>query len=111
MLRLGLDILCRNAAERSDTVPAVVMPTGFDADAFIQHAHDRFALPLGVGLAAVKGKVFRIGHLGGLNELGLLGALAGIEMALKTFGVSVKPGVGFGAAEEVLLFGHDGARP
>jgi len=55
-----------------------------------------------VGLGDVKGRAFRIGHLGSLNELELLGGLAGIEMMLKEFGVPVPPGSGLAAAEEFL---------
>ena len=50
----------------------------------------------------MKGRAFRIGHLGSLNELELLGGLAGIEMMLKEFGVPVQPGSGLAAAEEFL---------
>src|SRR2546422_4777220 len=63
----------------------------------------RLNLSLGVGLGAVKGKVFRIGHLGSLNELDLLGGLAGVEMMLKDFGVPVRLGAGLAAAQEFLL--------
>lgn len=100
---MGLEILCRNPAEFSNTLTAAVLPPGFDSDAFIQHAHRRLDLSLGVGLGAVKGKVFRIGHLGSLNELDLLGGLAGVEMMLKDFGVPVRLGAGLAAAEEFLV--------
>ena len=100
---LGLAILCRNPAEYSNTLTAVVMPPGFDSDEFVRHAYHRLNLSLGVGLGAVKGKVFRIGHLGSLNELDLLGGLAGVEMMLKDFGVPVELGAGLAAAQEFLL--------
>jgi alanine-glyoxylate transaminase / serine-glyoxylate transaminase / serine-pyruvate transaminase len=100
---LGLEILCRNPTEYSSTVTAVVMPDGFDSDAFIRHAAQKLDMSLGVGLGAVKGKVFRIGHLGSLNELELLGGLAGVELMLKDFGVAVRLGAGVAAAEESLL--------
>jgi alanine-glyoxylate transaminase/serine-glyoxylate transaminase/serine-pyruvate transaminase len=100
---MGLEILCRNPAECSSTLTAVVMPAGKDSDAYIAHAHRTMSMSLGVGLGAVKGKVFRIGHLGSLNELELLGGLAGVEMTLRTFGVTVPLGAGIGAAEEYLL--------
>src|SRR5437667_573080 len=100
---LGLEILCRNPAEYSNTLTAVVMPPGFDSDAFVHHAYDKLNFSLGVGLGAVKGKVFRIGHLGSLNELELLGALAGVELMLKDFGVPIRLGAGLTAAEEFLL--------
>jgi alanine-glyoxylate transaminase/serine-glyoxylate transaminase/serine-pyruvate transaminase len=98
----GLEILCRNAAEYSNTLTAVVMPPGFDSDAFVADAYRRFELSLGIGLGDVKGQVFRIGHLGSINELELLGALAGVELALKAFGVSLKLGSGVAAAQEFL---------
>jgi alanine-glyoxylate transaminase/serine-glyoxylate transaminase/serine-pyruvate transaminase len=100
---LGLALLCRNPTEYSNTLTAVVMPTGFDSDELIRLAYRRLELSLGVGLGAVKGKVFRIGHLGGVNELDLLGGLAGVEMALKELGVPVTLGAGLGAAQEFLL--------
>jgi len=100
---LGLELLCRDPAEYSNTLTAVVMPKGFDSDELIRLAYRRFELSLGVGLGSVKGQVFRIGHLGSLNELDLLGGLAGVEMALKELGVRVELGAGLGAAEEFLL--------
>ena len=99
---LGLEILCRDPAEHSSTLTAVVMPPGFDSDEFIRDAHRRLDMSLGIGLGAVKGKVFRIGHLGSVNELDLLGGLAGVEMMLKEFGVPVTLGAGLAAAEEFL---------
>jgi alanine-glyoxylate transaminase / serine-glyoxylate transaminase / serine-pyruvate transaminase len=100
---LGLEILCKNPREHSSTLTAVVMPAGFDSDAFIRQAYARLDLSLGIGLGDVKGKVFRIGHLGSLNELELLGGLAGVEMALRDFGVPVRLGAGVAAAQEFLL--------
>jgi len=79
------------------------MPPGKDSDAYIAHASKALGMSLGVGLGAVKGKVFRIGHLGSLNELELLGGLAGVELTLKSFGVDVRLGAGLAAAEEYLL--------
>jgi alanine-glyoxylate transaminase/serine-glyoxylate transaminase/serine-pyruvate transaminase len=100
---LGLGILCKNPAEYSSTLTAVVMPAGLDSDDFIRHANTRLDMSLGMGLGAVKGRVFRIGHLGSLNELELLGGLAGVEMMLKEFGVPVRLGAGLAAAQEYLL--------
>jgi len=100
---LGLAILCRKPEECSNTLTAVVMPRGFDSDAFIRHAAQKLDMSLGVGLGAVKGTVFRIGHLGSLNELELLGGLAGVELMLKDFGVPIRLGAGVTAAEEFLL--------
>ena len=100
---MGLKLLARNPDEYSNTVTAVSMPEGFDSDAFVAHAQKSLDLSLGVGLGKVKGKVFRIGHLGSLNELELLGSLAGMEMTLKSFGVKVPLGAGLAAAESYLL--------
>lgn len=99
----GLEILCRSAGECSNTLTAVVMPAGMDSDEFIARAYRRLDLSLGVGLGDVKGRVFRIGHLGALNELDLMGSLAGVEMMLKETGVPVTVGAGLAAAEEFLL--------
>ena len=100
---MGLKLLARNSAESSNTVTAVCMPDGFDSDAYLTHAQKTLELPLGPGLGEVKGKIFRIGHLGSLNELELLGALAGVEMTLMSFGVTVPLGAGLAAAETYLL--------
>jgi alanine-glyoxylate transaminase/serine-glyoxylate transaminase/serine-pyruvate transaminase len=95
----GLEILCRNPAEYSDALTAVLMPEAFigvppqpgrDADALRQLIHQRFNMSLGTGLGKVKGKVFRIGHLGDFNDLTLMGTLAGVEMGLTEFGVPLK---------------------
>ena len=100
---MGLKMLARNIKELSNTLTAVCMPEGFDSDAYLAHAQKTLELPLGPGLGAVKGKIFRIGHLGSLNELELLGALAGVEMTLTSFGVAVPLGAGLAAAETYLL--------
>jgi alanine-glyoxylate transaminase/serine-glyoxylate transaminase/serine-pyruvate transaminase len=100
---MGLKLLARSVSEYSNTLTAVCMPEGFDSDAFVSHAHKKVNLSLGIGLGKAKGKIFRIGHLGSLNELELLGALAGVEMALKSFGINVPVGAGLAAAENYLL--------
>jgi alanine-glyoxylate transaminase/serine-glyoxylate transaminase/serine-pyruvate transaminase len=100
---MGLKLLARNSDEFSNTLTAVCMPDGFDSDAYLVHAQRTLELPLGPGLGDVKGKIFRFGHLGSLNELELLGALAGVEMSLTSFGVGVPLGAGLAAAETYLL--------
>jgi alanine-glyoxylate transaminase/serine-glyoxylate transaminase/serine-pyruvate transaminase len=100
---LGLELLCRDPARYSSTLTAVVMPAGFDSDAYLVHANRSLGMSLGVGLGEVKGRVFRIGHLGSLNELELLGGLAGVEMTLSSFGVPVTLGAGLAAAQRYLL--------
>lgn len=78
----GLKILCLNPEEYSDSLTAVLMPDGFDADELRQLILEKFNMSLGTGLGKLKGKVFRIGHLGDFNELMLAGTLSGIEMGL-----------------------------
>jgi alanine-glyoxylate transaminase/serine-glyoxylate transaminase/serine-pyruvate transaminase len=78
----GLELLCAEACEYSSTVTAVVMPKGHDADAFRKTALERFDISLGTGLGKLKGRVFRIGHLGDFNDLMLAGTLSGVEMGL-----------------------------
>ena len=72
---------------------------GVDADALRKLIHDRFDLSLGTGLGKVKGRMFRIGHLGDSNDLTLMAALAGVEMGLKLAGVALA-GSGVQAAME-----------
>ncbi len=84
----------------SDTVSAIVVPEGHDARKVIARAYDRYGLSLGAGLSVVAGKVFRIGHLGDLNELMLMMALGGSEMAMRDVGIPVEAGSGVAAAEE-----------
>jgi len=74
------------------------VPEGVDSATVVKYAYSKYNLSLGVGLAEVKGKVFRIGHLGNMDEVMLLGALAGTEMALLDAGVQLTPGSGVGAA-------------
>jgi len=97
----GLDILAQNAAEYSGVLTAVVMPDGRDADAFRQIVLERFDMSLGTGLGRMKGKIFRIGHLGDFNDLMLAGTLSGVEMGFALAGVPHKSG-GVLAALELL---------
>lgn len=97
----GLELLCRNPAEYSSSLTAVMMPEGYDADALRKVILDRFDLSLGTGLGKLKGKIFRIGHLGDFNDLMLAGTLSGVEMGLAMAGVPFKTG-GVAAALEYL---------
>ncbi|HEY9460491.1 MAG TPA: aminotransferase class V-fold PLP-dependent enzyme [Paralcaligenes sp.] len=78
----GLEILCANPAEYSPALTAVIMPKGHSADAFRKVVLEHFNMSLGQGLSKLKDTVFRIGHLGDLNDLSLCGTLAGVEMGL-----------------------------
>jgi alanine-glyoxylate transaminase / serine-glyoxylate transaminase / serine-pyruvate transaminase len=88
----GLEILCAEPCEYSSSLTAVVMPVGHDADAFRTVALDRFDISLGTGLGRLKGRVFRIGHLGDFNALMLAGTLSGVEMGLMAAGVPFTTG-------------------
>jgi len=95
-----LQLCARHPRWYSDTVSAIRVPNGFDANEVVKHAYRNYNLSLGVGLSKVAGKVFRIGHLGNLNELMVLTALAGAEMALRDAGIPLAFGSGVGAAQE-----------
>ena len=97
----GLKTCAKEPKWNSDTVTAIVVPEGFDAAKVISTAYKRYNLALGAGLSEVAGKVFRIGHLGDLNELMLLGAIAGAEMAMLDNGIKIQPGSGVAAAQAV----------
>jgi alanine-glyoxylate transaminase/serine-glyoxylate transaminase/serine-pyruvate transaminase len=98
----GLTPCCQVPSAASDTVTTIMVPEGADALKVIEHAYRHYNLSLGGGLARLAGKAFRIGHLGDVNELMLIGAIAGAEMALRDAGVAVTPGSGVAAAEESL---------
>ncbi|MGE0383491.1 MAG: aminotransferase class V-fold PLP-dependent enzyme [Gammaproteobacteria bacterium] len=96
----GLKLCARDPKLYSDTVTTVVVPEGVDSNVVVRHAYERYQLSLGMGLNKVAGKVFRIGHLGDNNELMVLAALAGAEMAMRDAGIMVPPGSGVGVASE-----------
>jgi alanine-glyoxylate transaminase/serine-glyoxylate transaminase/serine-pyruvate transaminase len=74
----------------SPVLTGVITPPGVDADAVRQLIHQRFDLSLGTGLGKIKGRMFRIGHLGDSNDLTLLATLAGCEMGLKLAGIALR---------------------
>ncbi len=94
----GLGLCARHPRWYSDTVTAVMVPEGINGAHVIDVAFRRYNLALGAGLSKVAGKLFRIGHLGDLNELMLMGAIAGAEMAMLDVGIDVVPGSGVAAA-------------
>jgi alanine-glyoxylate transaminase/serine-glyoxylate transaminase/serine-pyruvate transaminase len=97
----GLDLVPCNPQEYSQTLTAVMMPTGFDGDAFRRVLLDRFNVSLGTGLGKLKSRVFRIGHLGDFNDLMLAATLSGVEMGLAVCDVPFKRG-GITAALDFL---------
>jgi alanine-glyoxylate transaminase/serine-glyoxylate transaminase/serine-pyruvate transaminase len=100
----GLEIVCANPEEYANSLTAVLMPDGFDADRFRALVLERFDMALGTGFGRFKGRVFRIGHLGDFNDLMLAGTLSGVEMGLAAFGVPIKAG-GVQAALDFLARG------
>src|SRR5476649_1489517 len=101
----GLEILCRDAKYYSPTVTAVLLPEGHDADKLRSLALDHFDISYGMSFGKFAGKYFRIGHLGDTNDLTILGALAGTEMALTLAGVPIKKG-GVQAAMDYIVSAH-----
>ncbi|WP_439669955.1 aspartate aminotransferase [Cupriavidus necator] len=97
----GLEIQCADPAVYSPVLTGVMMPEGIDADMVRRNIYDRFNMSLGAGLGKVKGRMFRIGHLGDCNDLTLMATLAGCEMGLKISGVSLA-GSGTVAAMDYL---------
>jgi alanine-glyoxylate transaminase/serine-glyoxylate transaminase/serine-pyruvate transaminase len=97
----GVEIWSLDPDAASDSLTAVLMPAGHDADRVRKIAEERYGVALGRGLSALQGKVFRIGHMGDLNEAMLLGALGAIELALADAGVPHQRG-GVAAAMDAL---------
>ena len=97
----GLEVLCEDPREYSGALTAILLPEGQDADEVRRVILERFDMSLGAGLGKLKGRVFRIGHLGAFNDLTLAGTLCGVEMGLALAGVPVERG-GVDAALEHL---------
>lgn len=97
----GLEVQCVDPAVYSPVLTGVVMPEGVDADAVRKTIYEHFDLSLGTGLGKVKGRMFRIGHLGECNDLTLMAGLTGCEMGLKLSGIALK-GSGVTAAMDYL---------
>ncbi|WP_299359808.1 aminotransferase class V-fold PLP-dependent enzyme [uncultured Paracoccus sp.] len=97
----GLEVLCRQQGQESGVLTAVMMPEGHSADAFRATALRHYDISLGNGLSKVADKVFRIGHLGDMNDLTLAGTLTGVELGLRRAGVPHQDG-GVDAALAVL---------
>lgn len=89
----GLELLALDPREYSSTLTAVVVPEDADADALRALILERFDMSLGTGLGKVKGRVFRIGHLGFFNDLMLAGTLCGVQMGLRASGIAHGDGV------------------
>jgi alanine-glyoxylate transaminase/serine-glyoxylate transaminase/serine-pyruvate transaminase len=97
----GLEVQCADPAVYSPVLTGVMTPSGFDADAIRKVIYENFDMSLGTGLGKMKGRMFRIGHLGEANDLTLMATLAGCEMGFKRAGVPLA-GSGVLAAMEHL---------
>ena len=96
----GCSLCATEAKWHSDTVSAIVVPDYVDAKQVISIAYDKYRTSLGGGLARLMGKVFRIGHIGDLNEVMVLAALGSSEMALREAGARIELGSGVAAAQD-----------
>jgi alanine-glyoxylate transaminase / serine-glyoxylate transaminase / serine-pyruvate transaminase len=96
----GLKVCAKEPKWHSDTVSAIIVPEGIDANNVLKTAFYRYNTSLGTGLNKLNGRVFRIGHLGALDEFMVGGVLFAVEMTLKDCGVNIKLGSGTGAAAE-----------
>lgn len=94
----GLELLCKDPRWYSNALTVLQVPDGVDSGDIVKTAYCKYNLTIGVGLTQVSGKVFRIGHLGDMNEVSMLGAIAGVEMALLDCGVKIELGSGVAAA-------------
>ncbi len=99
----GLEILCLDPREHSNSLTAVVMPDGYDADHLREVILQAYDMSLGTGLGKMRGKIFRIGHLGHFNDLMLCGTLCGVEMGLARAGI---PHNGEGVAAALAYLGQ-----
>ncbi len=102
----GLELCAQDPATYSNTVSAIMVPEGFDSAEVAKTAYYKYNMSLGAGLNKVAGKVFRIGHLGDLNEIMVLQALAGAEMAMHDCGIKIELGSGVAAAQKTFINNH-----
>jgi alanine-glyoxylate transaminase / serine-glyoxylate transaminase / serine-pyruvate transaminase len=99
----GLPFVCEDPATASNTITAVRTPAGVDSNELLKHARERYALSLGGGIGELNGQAFRIGHLGSLNELEVLGTIGGIELAFADMGLGIETGSGLVACQRAFL--------
>src|SRR4029077_15967234 len=99
----GLETVCEDPANASNTITAVRTPAGVDSNELTKHARERYELSLGGGIGELNGVAFRIGHLGALNELEVMGTIGGIELAFADMDIDVKPGSGLVACQQAFL--------
>ncbi len=95
----GMDLCAKSPDLYSDSVSAIYVPEGLNADALTNHAYDTYGVSFGVGLGEMAGKAFRIGHLGQLSDVLALSGIAAIEMAMKDLDYPIEMGTGVAAAQ------------
>ena len=105
MKAMGLQLFAPTAP--SSGVTAVNVPAGVDGEKLVKHMRDKYGVGIAGGQAELKGKVFRIAHMGYITETDILTTIAVLGMALAEMGYRGAPGVGVEAAEEILLEGRD----
>jgi len=105
----GLELVCADPREYSSSLTSIFVPDGYSANALRAQILDHFDLSLGTGLARLADRVFRIGHLGDLNDLTLIGAISGVEMGMKIAGVPHNAG-GTQAAMDYLATQEEAAQ-
>ncbi len=98
----GLSLCATEPKWHSDTVSAIYLPEGVDSGAFVKYAYQQYGISYGVGLSKVAGRVFRIGHLGALNETMILSIIGATELVMRDFDVAFQTGSGVAAAVEYL---------
>jgi alanine-glyoxylate transaminase / serine-glyoxylate transaminase / serine-pyruvate transaminase len=99
----GLESVCEDPANASNTITAVRTPAGVDSNELTKHARERYELSLGGGIGKLNGQAFRIGHLGALNELEVIATIGGIELSMADLGLGVEPGSGLLACQKSFL--------
>ena len=101
----GLQVLAESPQVESNVLTTVKLPEGVDGERLLQLSETEFELSLGNGLGPLGGKVFRIGHLGDINDLEVLATLAGVEMVLRKIGVTLEFGSGVAVCQD-WFFGN-----
>jgi alanine-glyoxylate transaminase / serine-glyoxylate transaminase / serine-pyruvate transaminase len=103
----GLEPVCEDPANASNTITAVRTPPGVDSNELTKHARERYELSLGGGIGKLNGQAFRIGHLGALNELEVMATIGGIELSMADLGLGIEPGSGLLACQKSFLRSGD----
>jgi aspartate aminotransferase-like enzyme len=101
MKALGLRLFAPDSP--SDSITAVLAPEGMDAQAIVKHLRVKYGVTIAGGQDHAKGKIFRLSHMGYLDALDMVTAIAAVEMTLRDLGHKVELGAGVRRAEEILV--------